>query len=82
MYSNILQTISTGWNPMRIVRAVLSAIILIQALVFHDGLLALFGGWFLLMAVFNTGCCAGGACSTPVSGKTGKNDAVEFEEIK
>ena len=71
------------WNAMRIVRAVLSLVILSEAVSMHDITLGLFGGIFMLMAVFNTGCC-GGTCNISETSKPTVNekDKIEFEEIK
>ena len=86
MYSDIKQQLFSNWHAMRVVRAVLSLIIIAQAISLHDGMLGAFGGVFMLMAVLNTGCC-GNACNTQYKetanippGK--ENKKIDFEEIK
>jgi hypothetical protein len=86
MYNTLKQTLTSDWHAMRIIRLVLSGIILVQAITFHDPMLALFGGVFMLMAVFNTGCCGSGGCGVNYSGKAvttpNEKDKIDFEEIK
>jgi hypothetical protein len=83
MYNTLKQTILNDWNTMRIVRAVLSIIIISEAVSMHDLALGIFGGVFMGMAVFNTGCCRG-SCSVNSTNNTSVNekDKIEFEEIK
>lgn len=82
---NIKSTLLENWNFMRILRLGLSIIILIQAFQMHDPLFGVFGAFFLIQALTNTGCCAGGNCTTTISdSKRNSNgiENVEFEEIK
>jgi hypothetical protein len=83
IFSWIKQQLCSNWHTMRIVRGVLSLLIIIQAITLRDMPLGLFGGFFLLMTAFNTGCCAGGSCNTENSNPAAKgNDNIEFEELK
>lgn len=85
MVNELKDRILMNWNAMRILRGVLSLIIVVQAIIYHDTTLAVFGGVFALMALFNTGCCAGGACQTSAPAKNTAvkgSDDIEFEEVK
>lgn len=83
MSNSILTGIRYGWHPMRILRLVLALIVVVQAIVMHDMSLSIFGGVFLLMAVFNVGCCGTQCYSTPSNQKSeNTNSDVEYEEIK
>lgn len=73
-----------GWNMTRIFRLVLGVVIVIQGVKANDWMFILLGAGFAAMPLFNVGCCANGACETPIR----KTDVVvaqkdvEFEEIK
>ena len=72
-----------GWNFMRLLRFGLAIYLLIEAIKNYDVMFGVLGSVLLLQAVFNVGCCSGGAC---YSGKTESNESenkeVIFEEIK
>ncbi|MBS1602278.1 MAG: hypothetical protein JST42_06385 [Bacteroidetes bacterium] len=53
------------WNVMRIIRLLVGLVAIWQAIVLHEWPLALTGGFLLLMAVANAGCCGAGACGIP-----------------
>ncbi len=85
MIAELKEMVLTNWNAMRIFRGVLSLIIVVQAVIYHDTTLGIFGGVFAVMTLFNTGCCGGGACapSGPSRNATTKgSDNIEFEEVK
>ena len=73
----------SNWNVMRLVKFVLSIIILIQSFQQHDLMFGFLGGIFLTQTLLNMGCCGVGGCAVPMK----KNDSstiqdVQFEEIK
>ncbi len=77
-------TLLTNWNFMRVIRLVLSLVILVQSIQMHDPLFGMFGAFFLFQALSNTGCCGSGGCATdlPANGNSKTIENVEFEEIK
>lgn len=79
------ETILTGWTFMRWLRLGIGVYALVQSTIEHEPLLAVAGAFLLVMAIFNVGCCGGGACATP-SRRTrvdaGKPEDVSFEEIR
>ena len=76
-------TLLTNWNFMRVIRLVLSLVILVQSIHMHDPLFGMFGAFFLFQALSNTGCCASGNCATslPDNGNSKTIENVEFEEV-
>lgn len=83
MLQTIKYNLFHNWNAIRIIRLVLSVIIIIQAVQIHDVLFGLLGVFFLYQALSNTGCCAMNTCSpTPTTNSNTQEVAVEFEEIK
>lgn len=79
----MLQTILTGWHPMRWLRLIIGTLIAIQAIQMHDPLAGLISAFFLYQAVFNAGCCGTSACAVSKSDSNSSNiEEVEFEEIK
>jgi len=73
----IKQTLLTGWNLMRFLRLVFGLFFIIQAIQTQETFMGLAGGFFLLTALTNTGCCAAGRCATPLN----KTNSTEPEEI-
>lgn len=76
-----------NWHVMRIIRLVLSVILLVEAVQMKEPLLGAFGGIFLLMTLFNAGCGTASCCgtndncnTTPAKQNTKKE--IEFEEVK
>lgn len=68
---------------MRILRLVLSVIIVTQGLRSGDWRLMLLGALFSLMPLLNMGCCAGGSCAAPPEkNNKGQSDSVSYEEVK
>lgn len=78
----MLQTLTTNWHTMRIIRLILSIIIIIEGIRTSDKLLPIMGFVFLLMAILNVGCCNTN-CSTKNNNITiNKDDTIIYEEIK
>lgn len=73
-----------GWNMTRIFRLVLGVVIVIQGVKANDWMFILLGAGFAAMPLFNVGCCANGACETPIrrTDSAAAQKEVEFEEIK
>lgn len=81
-----MRTILTGWNFMRVLRLGIGIYALVGAWMQQELLLAAAGVFLVAMALFNVGCCAGGACNTGFS-RTRKNEqenkeTISFEEVK
>ena len=70
-----------SWSFMRILRFVIGMTGVILAIRNHDKLLGIAGVLLLLMAVFNFGCCAMGACSVPTRNVKMKSNNKESENI-
>ena len=84
--SNWKQSITSGWDLMRIVRLAIGMMLLVQGIYSRDWMIGMFSTFFLYQAVTNTGCCGTKACYMP---KTRSNSVplpvdgeVEYEEIK
>lgn len=69
---------------MRIIRLVLSIIIIVQSIQMHDYLFSGFGLFFLYQALANKGCCAMNTCSPAMSSKNNieQEEKVEYSEVK
>ena len=79
----IKQTLFTGWHFMRWLRLAFGILFIIQAINIHDSLMGIVGGFFLLTAVTNTGCCGAGGCAVPTRKDKEKNiEEISYEEIK
>ncbi|HJS55479.1 MAG TPA: hypothetical protein VJ765_13085 [Chitinophagaceae bacterium] len=70
-----------GWSFMRILRFIMGTAGLIFAIRNHDMLLGVAGGFLLLMAVFNFGCCAVNACNVPTRNTKMKTNVKEPQNI-
>lgn len=73
-------TIFIKWNFMRVLQFILGSIVLIQALIERDFLFGVGGLLFILMAIFNLGCC-NNACYTPTKKNKTPQDDVIYEEV-
>ena len=77
-----------GWYFMRVLRLAVGIIIIWQAIATREWAPGLVGGFLVLLALANIGCCGPAGCSTPgrskaISGKTREDAAdVLFEEIE
>jgi hypothetical protein len=78
----MLQTITSNWHLMRIIRFVLSIAIIIEAWSVHDKLLGMFGLLFLGMSLFNVGCCSTQCTSRQTKIDSTKQEEISYEEIK
>lgn len=79
--SNMLFTILHNWTFFRFLRLAMGILIIVQGIMIKDWFFAIAGLAFSLMALFNTGCCAGGACRTPISKNTDTNKDISYEEV-
>lgn len=81
-----MRTILTGWNFMRFLRLGIGLYALVGAWMQGELLLAAAGVFLVAMALFNVGCCAGGACNTgfsrPRSKEQATQESISYEEIK
>ena len=78
-------TLSTGWDLLRILRLVLGILVAAQAFELSDPLIGLFSVFFIYQALANVSCCGvGGACRTPFSASAKQKtiDSTSFEEVK
>lgn len=80
-----LNTLTSGWNLMRMLRLTMGIIAAAQAIELRDPLIGLISVFFLYQAMANVSCCGvGGACQTPLKSEA-KPSALEntsFEEVK
>ena len=76
--------VTTGWHPMRMMRAGIAAMLLISAFNYADWPMGLFGLFFLYQAVTDTGCGLQGCSALRKQNKqnTGSLAEIEYEEIK
>lgn len=81
------ERILTGWTFMRAVYAIMGVVIIVQSVMSHQYIIAIFGVYFASMGIFAFGCAAGN-CYVPntntkrnVRGAANVQDA-EFEEMK
>lgn len=74
----------TNWHPSRIFRVATGLVAVVYAIIQHDSMLGMAGGFLLFMGMTNTGCCGAGGCDVTTSQKTDaiKNEQVQFEEVK
>lgn len=86
MMNTLKQKLATNWHAGRILRLVMGLFLAAAALVQHDGMLGLFGAFFLFQAITDTGCCGAGSCYAPPRKATDKKengaDDIQYEEIK
>lgn len=75
-----MQSFLTGWNLSRVVRLLIGLAAVVQGIIQKEGLVLAAGGWILVGAVFNFGCCGGSSCSIPKARQKTKKE-VEYEEV-
>jgi len=80
-FSNMKMRMFSNWNIMRIVRLLLGGVILTQAIANHDLWVGIMAALFMLMPIFNIGCCTS-ACNIKQPNRPNKSDDIVFEEIK
>ena len=68
---------------MRLIRTILSVIVIMQAVSIHDITMSFVGIILLGMALANIGCCGSGGCATPADKKSGikKEEFISSEEV-
>ena len=76
------QRILRDWNFARLLRLVLGILITGQGIADRQGWVILAGSLFVLMPLFNVGCCGVGSCSVPHPGPEKKDEEVTYEEIR
>ena len=75
------EIIFSNWNFMRIFRLVLGLIIVIQAINANDKMMLFFGGLFIILPLFNLGCCGSSYVPNYSKEKSIKNE-FNYEEVK
>ena len=78
MKTNIL----SNWNFSRIVRLIIGAVIVFEAVNSGDPLIGLGGLFFIGMALFNVGCCGACGCYIPLKKTAVVSEDISYEEIK
>lgn len=76
----MLKSFFNNWNFSRVLRLSLGLIVLVQAIMSKDTMLAFFAALFVAMPIFNVGCCSTGNCAT--TPRKAVTEEVDFEEIK
>lgn len=77
------RTLFTDWHFMRWVRLIFGVFAVATAVWFNDGFMGIIGGFFLLTAFTNTGCCGASGCAVrPKGSQLKETEEVSFEEIK
>lgn len=77
------EQIFSNWNLMRMIKLVLSIVILFQSVQSHDIMFGFLGGIFLTQTLLNIGCCGVGGCAVPMKKVDSSSiQDVQFEEIK
>jgi hypothetical protein len=81
--NNWKNIIFSNWNFMRVLRFGLAIYVLIEAIRTYDVVFGALASVLLLQAIFNVGCCSGGACySNKAESNDTENKEVIYEEIK
>lgn len=71
------------WDLMRILRLIMGSIIVYQSIGEQQPLPGLLGGFFVLQALFNTGCGAAGCRPNANNRKTTQPaKEIEYEEVQ
>ena len=65
------------WDPSRVFRLILAAILFIVWFFAKEPLIAAFGTILLVQAVFNISCCPGGSCTTGTTTSTKTDYKIE-----
>lgn len=82
--NNLKQSLTNGWNFLRLARLVLALVIIAEGWYSSEMLFAIFGGWLALQTLLNFGCCGTSGCGADYSkpGSQAKNGEVVYEEVK
>lgn len=75
------EIIMSNWNWMRVIRLLAGIAIIIQAIANKDTVFGVAGVLFTIMALFNTGCCGVGGCSTPIQKSNKSIEDITYEEV-
>lgn len=54
-----------NWDLMRVLRLILGVIIVVQSIYTKEWLFIMLGIAFVLLPIFNVGCCGASSCSVP-----------------
>ncbi|MEY4702362.1 MAG: hypothetical protein RIR96_259 [Bacteroidota bacterium] len=76
----MLESIKYNWSFLRVVRLIMGFIVIGQSFVIKDVLFGVAGLIFVIMALFNKGCCGVGTCNT-VAQKENHNKETTYEEV-
>lgn len=69
------------WNFMRVLQLAVGVIVIVQSIQSKDWLFVAAGSVFVLMPVFNIGCCGTSCCSTlTISNGNRKTEYISYEE--
>jgi hypothetical protein len=71
-----------GWTFVRILRLALGLFIVVQGIATGDWAIALLGGLFATMSLWNIGCCGATGCRTPVAQDHKKPENITYEEVR
>ncbi|AZA51218.1 hypothetical protein EG346_24970 [Chryseobacterium carnipullorum] len=71
-----------NWNFVRLLRLAMGIFLVVEATQSGMWILVAVGMVFVVMPLFNIGCCAAGNCSVPTRNSKKNGDKVEYEEIK
>lgn len=78
-----MKNILNNWNFMRILRLVMAIFIIFQGIETGQWLFVVAGVIFVLMPVFNVGCCGTSGCNTnSYSKQNSKIQKTTYTEIK
>lgn len=79
----MFQSLMRNWNFMRILRMVLSVVIIIQAVSVHDTAMSIAGIYLMGITLANIGCCGANGCAVPNYKKpeVKKGEMIPYEEI-
>ena len=78
----MLDNILKNWNFVRLLRLAMGVFLTVEAIKSGMWLLVAVGVVFVVMPLFNVGCCANGSCNVPTSRSNNNSDEVDYEEIK
>ena len=71
--------LTTGWNFMRAIRLTMGVVAIVFAILRQDMLLGAAGGFLLLTALLNAGCCGVNGCAVPTRNLKSKTPQKETE---